>query len=69
MLRLALAELLLRLLWRCSLGSCGFKPLALAIKLRTSVKETTPDSRPEMLPPGSGFAVIDEVGAAEGAVV
>jgi hypothetical protein len=68
-LLLALAELLLLRLSRCSLGSCGFNPLALANRLRTSVKETTPVSRPEMLPPGSWFAVNVDVGVAGGAVV
>ena len=39
-------ELLRRRLLRASEGSVGFKPLARAKMLRTSVKETTPERRP-----------------------
>ncbi len=44
-------ELLLRLLLRCSSGSDGLSPLALAKMLSTSVKLTTPDSRPDIPAP------------------
>ena len=56
--RTELLELRLRLA-RCSDGSDGFKPLDLANKLRTSVKETTPVSRPDRLAPGSAAAGTD----------
>jgi hypothetical protein len=68
-LLLALAELLLLLCRLCSLGSCGFKPLAFANRLSTSVNETTPDRRPEMVPPGRWFAVAVGIVFGAGAVV
>jgi hypothetical protein len=56
--RIELLELL-RLRARCSLGSEGFKPDALANRFRMSVNVTTPVRRPEMLAP-------DTVGAGTG---
>ena len=37
-----------RLCLRVSLGSLGLRPLARANRFRTSVKETTPDKRPDI---------------------
>lgn len=51
--------LLLRLISRASPGSCGFSPDALANRLSTSVRETTPDRRPESVAPGMAVAVTD----------
>lgn len=48
-----LVELLLRRRRRTSSGSPGDSPLARASRLSTSVKLTTPDSRPDMPAPGS----------------
>ena len=53
-----LEELLLRLSLRISSGSPGCRPLARANRLRTSVKLTTPESRPLMAAPGSCEALI-----------
>ena len=49
--RTELLELRLRLA-RCSDGSVGRRPLDLANRFRISVKDTTPDSLPEMFDPG-----------------
>lgn len=51
MLARMLLELLLRLARRASSGSCGCRPLALANKLRISVKLITPLSLPDRLAP------------------
>jgi len=51
-LRAKLALLLLLLLCLISHGSSGFSPLALAQRLRISVKLTTPDNLPDMCNPG-----------------
>lgn len=47
---------------RASSGSAGDKPLALARRLSTSVRLTTPDKRPDMLAPGSTLALTAEPG-------
>lgn len=51
MLRLIELELLLRLAWRASSGSCGLRPLALANKFSTSVRLMTPLNLPLRLAP------------------
>jgi len=61
MLLRKLALLLLRLCRLVSFGSCGLNPLALANRLRMSVSETTPISRPDMLDPGTAAAVSVEL--------
>lgn len=68
--KLGLTELLeLRLLLaRCSPGSDGFSPVDLANILRTSVRETTPESLPERRAPaiadaGTAAAVTGDGGA------
>jgi hypothetical protein len=53
-----LDELDRRLARRASSGSCGCSPLALAKRLRMSVKEMTPLSRPDILAPGIADAEI-----------
>lgn len=55
-LKLLLLLLLLPLL--TSPKSLGCSPLALANRFNTSVRLTTPDSRPEILAPGSPAALI-----------
>lgn len=59
--RLGRTELLelLRLLARCSLGSDGFRPDDLANRLRMSVSDTTPDSRPDRCAPGSAEEAME----------
>ena len=52
MLGLTLELLLCRRLRRVSSGSVGCRPLALANRLRTSVKDTTPESLPLRTAPG-----------------
>ena len=49
-----------------SAGSFGLRPLALAKRFRISVKETTPDKRPDMCVPGKEDAETE--GEAEVAV-
>ena len=47
---------------RCRLvsaGSFGWRPLARAKRFRTSVRDTTPDKRPDILAPGSEEADTD----------
>ena len=57
-----LLELLLpRLFLLASSGSVGCRPLALAYKFRISVKDTTPESRPDMCWPGNAEAETDAV--------
>lgn len=56
-------ELLLCLRLRLvSSGSPGDNPLALAKRFKMSVRDTTPESRPLMLAPGSWAAPIDTAG-------
>ncbi len=57
--RTELLELLL-LLALCSDGSDGFKPVDLAKRFRTSVRETTPVKRPERCAPGSAAAGTED---------
>jgi hypothetical protein len=57
MLRLEL--LLRRRRFRVSAGSVGLKPLARAYKKSTSVRLTTPISRPDNRAPGSADAGTD----------
>lgn len=62
--RLGRIELLLlrRLCLLVSFGSLGLKPLARAYRFRTSVRDTTPDSFPDMLSPGSDAADMEGLG-------
>jgi len=62
MLALKLLLLLLRLRLASS-GSEGLNPLALAKRLSTSVRLTTPDSRPLVFCPGIAAAGTALVGA------
>lgn len=56
-------ELVLRRLLLASAGSAGDRPLALASKLSTSVRLTTPESRPDIFAPGNAVALTAEPGS------
>ncbi len=62
--RLGRIELLLlrRLCFLVSFGSFGLRPLARAERFRTSVRDTTPDSFPDIRSPGRDAAEIEGLG-------
>ncbi len=62
--RLGRIELLLlrRLCLLVSLGSLGLRPLARAKRLSTSVRDTTPDSFPDIRSPGRAAAEMEGLG-------